>query len=103
MGMEQVLICLENKKGLRLDVLTARQKELIALGKVILTGNKRSIENHVAAALDAGATRENVLEVVAYIMRNSRLLKLIIELVRVLDHEENRRAPHISVLDDVRE
>ena len=101
--MKQVLVYLKNKNGLKLCVLPTKQRELVALGKAILSGNKRSIERHVAVALDAGATRENVMEVVAYVMRDSRLLKSIIELVRVLDYEENRRAPRISVLDDVRE
>ena len=101
--MQQVLVYLKNKNGLKLCVLTTRQRELVALGKAILSGNRSSIEKHVSVALDAGATRENIMEVVAYIMRDSQLLKSIIELVRVLDYEENRRAPHISVLDDVRE
>ena len=101
--MNQVLVYLKNKNGLKLCVLPAKQRELVALGRAILSGNKRSIEKHVVAALDAGATRENIMEIVAYIMRDSQLLKSIIELVRILDYEENRRAPHISVIDDVRE
>jgi hypothetical protein len=101
--MEQVLVYLKNKNGLKFCVLPTKQRELVALSKAILLDNKRSIEKHVTAALDAGATRENIMKVVAYIMRDNRLLESIIELVRVLDYEENRRAPHISVLDDVRE
>ena len=101
--MEQVLVYLKNKNGLKLGVLPIKQRELVALGKAILSGNKRSIEKHVIAALDAGATRENILQVVAYVMRDNRILKSIIELIRVLDYEENRRAPHISILHDVRE
>jgi len=101
--VNQVLVYLKNKNGLKLCVLPTKQRELVALGKAILSGNKRSIEKHVVAALDAGATQENIMEVVAYVMRDSRLLKSIIELVKVLDYEENRKAPYISVLDDVRE
>ncbi len=101
--MEQVLVYLKNKNGLKLCVLPTKQRELVALGKAIFSGNMHLIEKHVAGALDAGATRENIMEVVAYIMKDNRLLKSIIELVRVLDYEENLRAPYISVLDDVRE
>ena len=101
--MEQVLVYLKNKNGLKLCVLHTKQRELVAIGKATLSGNKRSIEKHVVTALDAGATRENIMDVVAYIMRDGRLLKSIIELVRVLDYEENQRAPNISILDDVRE
>ena len=101
--MDQVLVYLKNKNGLKLCVLPTKQRELVALGRAIRSGNKRSIQKHVVAALDAGATRENIMEVVAYIMRDSRLLKSILELVKVLDYEENRRTPYISVLDDVRE
>jgi AhpD family alkylhydroperoxidase len=101
--MEQVLVYLKNKNCLKLCVLPTKQRELVALGRAILSGNKRSIEKHVAAALDAGATQDNIMEIVAYIMKDSRLLKSIIELARVLNYEENRRAPHISILDDVRE
>jgi hypothetical protein len=101
--MKQVLVYLKNKNGLKLSVLPTKQRELVAIGKAIYSGNKRSIEKHAAAALDAGATQENILQVVAYVMRDSRLLKSIIELVRILDYEENRRAPKISILDDVRE
>lgn len=101
--MEQVLVYLKNKNGLKLCVLPTKQRELVALGRAILSGNKTSIERHVAAALDAGATRDNIMEIVAYIMKDKRLLTSIIELVGVLDYEENRRVPHISVLDDVRE
>ena len=101
--MEQVLVYLKNKNGLKLCVLPTKQRELVALGKAIFSGNKHSIEKHVVGALDAGATRENIMEVVAYIMRDNRLLKSIIELVRVLECEENQRAPYVSILDDVRE
>ena len=101
--MDQVLVYLKNKNGLKLCVLPTKQRELIALGRAILSGNKCSIEKHVVAALDAGATRDNIMEVIAYIMRDNQLLKSIIEIVRVLNYEENLRAPHISILDDVRE
>lgn len=101
--MEQVLVYLKNKNGLKLCVLSIKQRELVALGQAIISGNNRSIEKHVAAALDAGATRDNIMEVVAYVIRDSRLLKSIIELVRVIKYEENQRAPYISILDDVRE
>ena len=71
--MEQVLVCLKSNGIVNIDVLDDRRKELVALGKTILSGNKHSIEEHVINALDAGAYRENILKVVAYIMSDNRL------------------------------
>jgi len=94
---------LEKKKGLNLDILTAKQKELVALGNALLARNTHSIALHVEKALDAGASQEEILKVVAFIVGDTRLLSSIIELLKTLSYEENRRAPYISVIDDVRE
>jgi len=103
MEMRQVLICLEKKKGLNLEILTAKQKELVVLGNVLLARNTHSIALRVEKALDAGASQEEILKVVAFIVGDTRLLSSIIELLKALSYEENRRAPYISVVDDVRE
>jgi len=103
MEMHQVLICLEKKKGLYLDVLDTRQKELVALGNAIRAGNTYSIATCVKKALDAGASREEILKVLAFIVGDVRLLNSIMELLSILRYESNRRAPWISVVDDVRE
>ena len=103
MQMHQVLICLEKKKGLNLNALTAKQKELVALGNALLARNTRSIALHVEKALDAGASQEEILKVVAFIVGDTRLLSSIIELLKALSYEENRRASRISVVDDCRE
>ena len=42
--MEQVLVCLKSNGIVNIDVLDDRRKELVALGKTILSGNKHSIE-----------------------------------------------------------
>lgn len=103
MEMRQVLICLEKKKGLYLDVLDTRQKELVALGNAIRAGNTYSIATRVKKALDAGASREEILKVLAFIVGDVRLLNSIMELLSILRYESNRRAPWISVVDDVRD
>jgi len=103
MEMHQVLICLEKKKGLYLDVLDTRQKELVALGNAIRAGNTYSIATRVKKALDAGASRDEILKVLAFIVGDVRLLNSIMELLSILRYESNRRAPWISVVDDVRE
>ena len=102
-NMEQVLICLKNNKGLRLDVLTAKQKELINLGRVLLRGYNNTIAIHVNKALDAGASREEILKVAAFIVGDTQLFRSTIELLKILRYEENQRKPCISVVDDVRE
>ena len=101
--MEQVLVYLKNEDGVKLCVLPYKQRELVALGKALLKGNKRSIEKHVISALDANASREEIIKVVEFIVGDKRLLRSIIELFRILRYEENRRAKYISVVDDVRE
>lgn len=90
------------KGGETIDEPTSK-KELVALGKFLLNGHKQSIALHVKNALDAGATRKEILQVAVSIMGDARLLSSIIELLRALRYEENMRAPHISVVDDVRE
>lgn len=101
--MEQVLICLEKKKGLYLDALNTRQRELVALGNAIRTGDKNTIATNVKKALDAGASREEILKVLTFIVGDVRLFRSIIELLRALSYEESKRTPFISVVDDVRE
>ena len=101
--MEQVLVCLKSNGVIKIDVLDTWRKELVALGKAILSGNKHSIETHVSAALDAGASHEDIMKVVAFIMSDNRLLTSILELIKTLSYEESRRTEHISIINDVRE
>ena len=101
--MQQVLICLKKKKGLYLGVLDTRQKELVALGNAIRAGNTYSIATRVKKALDAGAPIEEILKVLAFIVGDERLLSSIMEILSILRYENDRRAPWISVVDDVRE
>ena len=103
MEMQQVLICLKKKKGLYLGVLDTRQKELVALGNAIRAGNIYSIATRVKKALDAGASIEEILKVLAFIVGDVRLFRSIIELSRALSYEESKRKSFISVVDDVRE
>lgn len=101
--MEQVLVCLKSKGVIKIDLLDTRRKELVALGKAILSRNKYSIEKHLSAALDAGASHEDIMKVVAFIIGDNSLLKVILELIKILSFEENRRVLPISIIDDVRE
>ena len=103
MKMKQVLICLEKKNGLKLDVLTAKQRELIALGTSLIAGNTHSISHHTKKALDEGATKNDILKVASFAIGNTRLLLSIIELIRALEFEENDRKSYISVIEDCRE
>ena len=100
--MHQVLICLKKKKGLYLGVLDNRQKELVALGNAIREGNTYSITTRVKKALDAGASIEEILGVLAIIVGDEQLLNSIMETLSTLRYERDRRTPWISVIDDVR-
>ncbi len=101
--MEQVLICLKKNGVVNIDVLDSRRRELVALGKAILTSNTRFIAKHVEKALDAGASQKDILKVLTFIVGDVQLLNSIIELLRAMSYEENKRAECISVVDDVRE
>lgn len=101
--MEQVLICLKKNGVVNIDVLDSRRRELVALGKAILTSNTRSIAKHVEKALDTGASQKDILKVLTFIVGDVQLLNSIIELLRAMSYEENKRAEYISVVDDVRE
>ena len=101
--MKQVLICLKKDDTISIDVLDARRKELVALGNAILAGDEFFIEEQIIKALDAGASREDILKIVEFIIGDKLLFKSIIELLNIVSYEENKRAPYISVLDDVRE
>ena len=103
MKMKQVLIHLEKKNGLKADVLTAKQRELIKLGTSLIAGNTHSISHHVNKALNEGATKNDILKVASFAIGNTRLLLSIIELIRALEFEENDRKNYISVIEDCRE
>lgn len=103
MKMKQVLICLEKRNGLNYDLLTTKQKELISLGEVLIKGPKNAIPRQVEKTLDAGASREEILDIIAFTIGSKCLLISILELLKSLDYEEDKRTPLISILDDVRE
>ena len=101
--MDQVLVYLKKNGAINIDVLDNKRRELVALGVALKSGCRSEIATHVEMALEAGANKDDILKVVSFIMKENQLLKSIIELIKILDYEENRRAPYISVLDDVRE
>ena len=101
--MDQVLICLKKNRAISIDVLHSRQKELVALGNAIKNGCKKEIAICIKKALNAGATKNDILKVVAFIIGNERLFSSIFELIRTLNYEENKRVEYISILNDVRE
>ena len=101
--MQQVLVCLEKEGGINIDVLDNKRKELVELGIALKLGCDEEISIHVEKALDAGATRADILKVMAFIIGDTRLFNSSIELLRKLNYEENKRTEYISVVDDVRE
>lgn len=80
-----------------------KTKELIALESAIITGCKHCVAVHVEKALDAGASEEEILSVVSTLVGGESTLSSVAELLKILRYEENKRAPWISVVDDVRE
>ena len=86
-----------------MGVLDGRQKELVELGNVIRLGKTELISSHVKKALDSGATKEDILCVVSFILGDEKLLNAIIELLSALSFEEANRSEYISIIDDCRE
>jgi tRNA pseudouridine-54 N-methylase len=96
MQESQVLIYKDIQKVLKQDLNDSKKRELITLAYVVLSGDKHSIALHVEKALDAGATRRDILNVVSCIVGDARLLSSILELLRALSFEVCDRSKHIS-------
>jgi len=101
--MDLVLVYLKKYGAISIDVLDNKRKELVALGNILRSECNEDIATQIEKALDAGATRYDILKVVGFILGDIRLLNSIIELLRILNYEENKRSEYISVIDDVRE
>jgi hypothetical protein len=101
--MEKVLIYLKKGNTINIDVLDSRRKELVCLGNAILSGDKFFIEEQIKKALEAGASRKDILKMIEFIIGDKQLFKSLIKLFDILDYEENKQAPYISILNDVRE
>ena len=101
--MKQVLICLEKKEELKLDGLTAKQKELIALGKAILSADEEEIALGVTNALDEGVTQDEILVLLSWMIRDRPSVHSIMHLLKVLDYEEAKRKNHIDWIKDCKE
>lgn len=101
--MEQVLIYLEKKDELKLDVLSIKQKALVDLGESILNGNKESIRLRVKDAFDVGSTREEILALLNWMIKNDPSLKSIRYILRALDFEESERHDYIDFVNDCKE
>ena len=98
--MQKVLVCLKSNNVYKIDVLDNRRKELVSLGKSILSCNKNSIAKHVRKAIDAGATEKDILQVAAFIIGDPRLFRSITDLLTILRYEKNFRKECISVIGD---
>jgi len=101
--MKQVLICLEKKEELKLDKLTPKQKELIALGKAILTENEEEINLGVKNVFDEGVTRDEILILLSWMIRDKPSLHSVIHLLKALDYEEAIRKDPIDWVKDCKE
>ncbi|MBU1940650.1 MAG: carboxymuconolactone decarboxylase family protein [Candidatus Thermoplasmatota archaeon] len=94
---------MKKDRVINLEILDHRRRELVVLGAAFRSGEVSAIKTFVRNALDAGASKEDILKVIAYIIGDVQLFKNVKELLKVLQYEEARRTPPISVIDDVRE
>ena len=101
--MEQVLVSLKMPGIISLEILDDKRKELVLLGNILRSGEINTIAEQVRKSFDAGATREDILTVVSFVIGDSTVLNSIIELLRAIRYEENVRMPYISVIEDCKE
>ena len=85
MQASHVLIYNDIKKALKQDSHDRKTRELITLAYVVLSGSELSIALHVEKAINAGATRQDILNVVYCIVGDTQLFCSIWELLRVLN------------------
>lgn len=101
--MEPVLICLEKREELNLDMFSVKQKALFDLGQAIIFGNKDSIRLRVKDALDVGSSRNEILTLLSLMVKNEPSLKTIIYLLKALGLEESERHEYIDFVNDCKE
>lgn len=101
--MEQLLICLEKREELKLDILNFKQKALFDLGQAIISGNKDSIRLRVKDAFDVGSSSEEILVLLSWMVKNEPSLNSIRYILKALDFEESERHDYIDVINDCKE
>lgn len=89
-----------NQLGCRIEsvmsegALTARQKELIALGIGLAVRREPCINLHVEKCIEADATGEQILEAAGVaVMVQGEAVKHVPEVIRALEHLESTKAP----------
>jgi len=101
--MKQVLISLEKKEELKLDKLTTKQKELIAIGKAILSADEEEITLRIKNAIDEGVTQDEILILLSWMIRDKPSVYSVIHLLKALDYEEAIRKDPIDWIKDCKE
>lgn len=101
--MDQVLISLKKPGLISLEILDSKRKELVILGNVLQYGEIKLIFDQVKRTYDAGASKEDIMRVASFVFRNDKIIDSIIELIKAIEFEENKRAPYISIIDDCKE
>ncbi|MBU0497881.1 MAG: hypothetical protein KKG04_08020 [Candidatus Thermoplasmatota archaeon] len=101
--MNQVLVYIKNKNAMNVCILDEKQKMLVALGNAIRSGETVTIAEHVRKALDSGWSKQDILQVVSFILGDKSLLSSIIELLSCLSFEEANRREYIDILENSRQ
>ena len=61
------------------------------------------ITSCISNALNAGASQQDILKVLAFFVGNETILLSIIEVLRALRFEESKRNPYLSIIEDCKE
>lgn len=98
---ERILVGIKDNIILNPDVSENRRKELAALGYFIIKGYKHAIARQVKRVLNEGASHDEILKVLAFIIGDMKRFESVLEALNVLSYEENIRRDYISLSDDL--
>ena len=72
-------------KILKQDLHDRKTRELITLAYVLISGSKHNIALYVEKAINAGATKKDILKVIYCTIGDKRLLGSILEILKILN------------------
>ena len=101
--MDQVLISLRKPGLINLEILDNKEKELVILGNILQYGELKAISDQLRRVFDAGATKDDIIRLASFIFHNGKFFNLIIELMKAIEFEGNKRSPYNSIVDDWKE
>lgn len=98
--MNHVLVCIKNKDAMKVEILDEKQKVLVTLGNAIKAGDTDCLHKYVQKALDAGWSKQDILQVVSFILGDKKLLASLTEVLISLSYEDALRREYLDITSD---